>query len=131
MRNLEEAKEWLKRARSNLARARIYRGSPEMLYEDSCFDARQAAEKALKSLCIAYGIVFPRTHSIDYLVELLEKGNVSVPDEVTDSRLLTHYAVETRYPGNYEPVDETEYLKAVEIAGKVLEWVERRLGVKK
>ena len=56
---------------------------------------------------------------------------MSVPDEITNARLLTHYAVETRYPGKYEPVDETEYLKAVEIAERVLEWVERRLVVKK
>ena len=59
MKNLELAKQWLKRARSNLARAKAGRTSPEMLYEDFCFDAQQAAEKALKSLCIAYGIVFP------------------------------------------------------------------------
>jgi HEPN domain-containing protein len=131
MKNLEAAKEWLKRARSNLARAKAGKSSPEMLYEDFCFDAQQAAEKALKSLCTAYDIIFPKTHSIDYLIELLEKEDVSVPDEVTNAKLLTHYAVETRYPGDYEPVHEIEYLKAVETAEKVLEWVERRLEVKK
>lgn len=37
--------EWLRRARSNLARARADRGLPEVLYEDLCFDTQQAVEK--------------------------------------------------------------------------------------
>ena len=131
MKNFEVSKEWLKRARSNLARAKAGRTLPEMLYEDFCFDAQQASEKALKALCIAYNINFPKTHSIDYLIELLEEKGIIVPDEVTNAKLLTDYAVETRYPGDYEPVDETEYLKAVEIAEKVLDWVESKLEVKK
>jgi HEPN domain-containing protein len=36
----------------------------------------------LKALCIAHGIFFPRTHDIAYLMELLEKGNVSIPEDV-------------------------------------------------
>jgi HEPN domain-containing protein len=35
--------------------------------------------------------------------------------------------VETRYPGDYEPVDESDYATAVEIAGKVLAWVEKNI----
>ncbi len=41
---------WLGRAESNLARARLGRQSEDILYEDICFDAQQAAEKALKGL---------------------------------------------------------------------------------
>jgi HEPN domain-containing protein len=40
---------------------------------------------------------------------------------------LTGYAVESRYPGDYEPVDETEYIKSVEIAENVLKWVESKI----
>jgi hypothetical protein len=36
---------------------------------------------------------------------------------------LNDYAVVTRYPGEYEPVTDIEYLEAVEIAAKVIEWV--------
>jgi HEPN domain-containing protein len=124
MKDPKQAKEWLKRARSNLARAESGRTSPEVLYEDLCFDAQQAAEKALKALCVAYEIAFPKTHSIDYLIELLEKENIQVPDEVVNAKILTDYAVETRYPGDYEPVDEAEYLEATEIAREVVGWVE-------
>lgn len=41
---------WLKRAKSNLARAELGRNALDILYEDLCFDAQQATEKALKGL---------------------------------------------------------------------------------
>lgn len=49
-----------------------------------------------------------------------------VPDDVQKAKLLTGYAVETRYPGDYEQVDEVDYIKAVEIAEKVFRWVEKK-----
>jgi len=128
MKNLEMANEWLQRAKSSMARAKAGRVSPEILYEDLCFDAQQAVEKGLKSLCVSYEIVFPKTHDIAYLIELLEKGNVTVPDNVQNAKILTGYAVETRYPGDYEPVDEEDYFKAIEIAEKVLKWVKEKIA---
>ena len=127
MKNPERAKNWLQRAKSNLARAKAGRITPEILYEDLCFDAQQAAEKALKALCILHEIIFPKTHDIAYLIELLEKGSVAIPEDVQEAKLLTGYAVEIRYPGDYEPVDETDYLNAVEIAKKVLKWAEMKI----
>lgn len=123
MSNLENANKWFQRAKSNMARAKAGKVSSEILYEDLCYDAQQVAEKALKSVCILHEIVFPKTHDIAYLIELLEKGNVIVPDDVQNAKLLTGYAVETRYPGDYEQVDEVDYIKAVEIAEKVFRWV--------
>jgi len=124
MKDLEKAKAWMKRAKSNLARAKAGLVSPEILYEDLCFDAQQAVEKALKSLCILNEIIFPKTHDIAYLIELLEERNVAVPEEVQKAKSLTDYAVETRYPGDYEPVDEAQYVEAILIAEKVINWLE-------
>ena len=127
MRKLETANIWFKRAKSNMARAKAGRVSSEILYEDLCFDAQQSVEKALKSLCVIYEIIFPKTHDIAYLIELLEKKNLIVPNDVQNAKILTGYAVETRYPGDYEPVDENDYLKAIEIAEKVLRWVKKQV----
>ena len=101
--------------------------SQDVLYEDLCFNAQQAVEKALKSLCIIHGIVFPRTHDISYLIELLERGNVHIPEKIYKSKILTDYAIETRYPGDYEPVDKVEYEQAVEIAKTAVNWIEERV----
>jgi HEPN domain-containing protein len=127
MKNLERANEWFQRARSNMVRAKAGRVSTEILYEDLCYDAQQAAEKALKALCILHGIVFQRIHDIAYLLELLERGNVEIPTKVEKSKILTSYAVETRYPGDYTPVSEDDYKKAVKAAEVIFKWVEQRI----
>jgi HEPN domain-containing protein len=127
MKNLEKANEWLQRAKSNMARAKAGRVSPDILYEDLCYDAQQAVEKAFKSVCIIHEIVFPKTHDIAYLIELLEKGGVEVPENLQNAKILTGYAVETRYPGDYEPVDEEDLRKAIEIAKEVLKWVKKEM----
>ena len=127
MNDVKKAVVWLRRAKSNFACAKTGKTSQDVLYEDLCFNAQQAVEKALKSLCIMHGIVFPRTHDISYLIELLESGNVYIPEKIYKSKILTDYAVETRYPGDYEPVDKEEYEEAVEIAETAVGWIEERV----
>jgi HEPN domain-containing protein len=51
--------EWLRRARSSLARART-RSVPDVLFEDLCFDAQQAAEKSIKALLVHRQVRFPK-----------------------------------------------------------------------
>jgi len=82
----------------NLARARCGPTAPEVLFEDVCFDAQQAAEKAIKAVLVRRRVTFARTHSIaDLLVLALAAGH-DVPDEVRQAAILTAYAVERRYP---------------------------------
>lgn len=127
MNEKEKIDEWLKRARSSLARAKAGKISKEILYEDLCYDAQQAVKKSLKALCIKNGIVFPKTHNIEYLLELLENNSKENYDEIKEAKILTYYAIETRYPGDYEPVEDQEYLKAIDIAARVLKWVEFKI----
>lgn len=46
MNDRQLAEEWLKRAKSNLKRAKSGRFSEEILFEDLCFDCQQTIEKA-------------------------------------------------------------------------------------
>ncbi len=100
---------------------------PDVYLEDLCFDAQQAAEKALKALCIERGIDFPYVHDLARLITLLQDEGQPVPDEVTEAGRLTRYAVFTRYPGLDDPVTEEDHNRAVSIAERVVEWVEDRL----
>ncbi|WP_263819287.1 HEPN domain-containing protein [Salinibacter sp.] len=113
---------WLDRSRSNLTRAR--HTHPDVYLEDLCFDAQQAAEKALKGLLIHLGAAFPYTHDVADLITLIEDHDLPVPESVKDAAILTDYAVATRYPGVGEPVTEDEHERAVAIAERVVEWVE-------
>lgn len=88
-----------------------------------CFDCQQAAEKAVKALLISSNIVPQPTHSLSVLLDDLEKNGIEVPDRVKAAIPLTYYAVETRYPGRYEPVSEREYKQALKMAEIVVSWV--------
>jgi HEPN domain-containing protein len=125
MKNKEIISEWLKRAKSNLEIARAGKSSKEILYEDLCFDAQQATEKCLKALLIKLNKPFPKTHSIGLLLKFIEEKGIEIPDDVNKSKILTDYAVDTRYPGIYEPVSEEEYKTALKLAENVFGWANK------
>ncbi len=118
--------DWLRRSRSDLAIARM---PPPVgvLPEDLCFHAQQAAEKALKAVLIASSIPFPRTHNITRLLELIPEDR-GIPKLVRDAVVLTDYAVASRYPAAYEPVDDEELEEALALAEAVVSWAEDEVG---
>jgi HEPN domain-containing protein len=120
----DDPREWLNRARSNLARAREGLHIAGVYFEDLCFDAQQAAEKALKALLIHRGVQFPYVHDLAELLGLVEQAGQEVPDEVRQVARLTRYAVLTRYPGLVEPVTVEEYEEAVAVAEEVVRWAQ-------
>lgn len=123
----DDPREWLNRARSNLARAR---SEIEGVYlEDLCFDAQQAAEKAIKAVLVHEKTRFPYVHDLAELLTLVEQAGQTIPEFVKQAARLTRYAVVTRYPGFAEPVSHEEYKEAMTIAEAVVRWAEGVLGV--
>ncbi|GIV78979.1 HEPN domain-containing protein [Litorilinea aerophila] len=118
---------WLERSHSDLVLGRAALEISGVLLEDACFHAQQCAEKALKALLIQRGIVFPRTHVLEYLLDLLKKDGATIPPAVDAAIQLTQYAVETRYPGVWEPVTEEEARAALDTAALVFNWVIQQL----
>ena len=116
----DDPREWLNRARSNLAMAR--NRVPDAYLEDLCFEAQQAAEKAIKAVMIARNIEFPYVHNLAFLLSILQEDGENIPNEVRRAARLTPYAVDTRYPGVEQPVSEHEYESAIEIAEAVTRW---------
>ncbi|MYH60772.1 MAG: HEPN domain-containing protein [Caldilineaceae bacterium SB0675_bin_29] len=121
----DDPREWLNRARSNLALAK--NRIPGAYLEDLCFEAQQAAEKSLKAVMVLRSIQFPFVHDLSRLVSMIEKEGVEVPEVLLRAEKLTIYAVITRYPGVVRPVTEQEYLEAVEIADSVVLWAEKTI----
>lgn len=116
----DDPEEWLNRAKSNLVHAR--QKHPDIYLEDLCFDAQQAAEKAIKAVLIDLDIDYPYTHDLMTLLTLVAEEGKSVPDEVKEAAMLTDYAVESRYPSPAETVTDEEYEEAIATAQKVLDW---------
>ena len=67
---------------------------------------------------------FPKVHSFSVLLERLQKYTV-VPPCVEDVLELSDYAIQTRYPGDYYPVTEEEYRRAIGISQAVFKWVQK------
>lgn len=114
--------EWLNRARSSLNLA--YSQGNEIYYEDLCYQAHQAAEKAIKAVFVYLKKSFPYTHDIHLLLTLLEDEGVGIPDDVKQAERLTVYAVQTRYPGFHITVEEKHYNQAIQLAQTVIGWSE-------
>ncbi len=115
--------EWLRRAKSNLARAKQPKPD-EALWEDLCFDAQPAVEKAFKAILVLRGIDFPKTHNIRVLLTLLDPSGQQIPQDFMKAIGLITYATVSRYPGEVEPVTEEEYREAVVLAEEIVRWVE-------
>ncbi len=96
------------------------------LYEEACYEAHQAAEKAMKGLLNLLNRE-RRGHSISFLA--LESG-LKVPEEVLKClKYLDKHYIPTRYPDVYDEGAPCDYYtredadKCLECAKKVMEWV--------
>ena len=121
-----DPREWLLRARSNLAGAGA--ATPGVCLEDLCFNAQRAAEKAIKAVFIHRGARFPYVHDLKGLLKLLQRTGVKIPKYVWGADALSPFAFETRYPGHSPPVTPREHRRAVRIADAVFRWAERQIG---
>jgi HEPN domain-containing protein len=119
-----DPREWLNRARSNLAQAAMGATNPNVYLEDLCFSAQQATEKALKAVLILQEIPFPRVHDLGQLIGLVEQTCKSMPEFVREAARLTRYAVAARYPSFQEPVTLNQYRRALRLSTSVVEWAE-------
>lgn len=121
----DDPREWIERARTNL---RLAKTEPlDIDLEELCFNAQQAAEKAIKAVLIVRGIVFPYVHDLARLRSLLDRAGEIVPLTPKDAVDLTTFAGRTRYPSDDEPVTAPEYGRAVAIAETVVAWADERV----
>jgi HEPN domain-containing protein len=124
---MERYESWLERAKSSyeLSKHTVY----GVLYEDLCFQLQQAAEKAFKGLLLYYDVEPEFTHNIGILLNELEK-HTDIPENIKDSTDLTKFAVQTRYPGEYDDITKEKYENAVKITNDCLKWVENKIKEK-
>lgn len=117
--------DWLRHARSDLALACGGR-SGLILHEHLCFHAQQAVEKALKAVLLASRITPPRTHDIGHQLTLLP-ATMSQPAAVRASAVLTKYAVQARYPADWDEISPDDFAQSLKLAVAVLRWAAAQL----
>jgi HEPN domain-containing protein len=122
---VNDYKAWIDRSKSSLAISKV-KVDEDVFYEDLCFQAQQAVEKALKALLVFYKVNPEKTHNVVALIKELSKYMI-IPDEINESVILNDYAVQTRYPGAYTPVEEEEYNNAIKITECCVKWIEEKI----
>jgi len=81
-----------------LKAARKLLEEPDYYPRQVCFLAQQSAEKALKAIFVLLEEDFPYTHDLDHLRESVP-ADWRVKTEFPQLYGLSHWAVESRYPG--------------------------------
>jgi HEPN domain-containing protein len=81
-------------------------------------EVRRWVEKYLKALLILRGVDFPRTHDLVVLFNLLRQIEV-LNLQVHDVQPLNRYSIESRYPGDWEPIDASEANTAFAMAKNI------------
>jgi HEPN domain-containing protein len=122
----DDPREWINRAHSNLAIAR--HSDPFIYWEELCFNAQQAAEKAIKAVFIHGGKPFPYIHNIGKLLGILIAQGITIPDAVMRAEQLTKFALESRYSSRQE-VTQAEYEQALATAAAAVDWAEHMIGI--
>ena len=117
-----EAKRWLQYAREDLNAAELILQHPTIAHRHVCWLAQQCVEKAMKGALIYLQVDFRRTHDLDVLLNLLPFES-EIRANFADLAELTEWAVESRYPGDWQEANQHDARSAFGQAKEVLEIV--------
>ena len=110
---------WLRKANHDLGMAKLALESGAEFTDSICFHCQQYVEKMLKAYLISKDIIFIKTHSLSYLVDLIAEQEIVSEEIYRISESLESYAVLVRYPADgYEPTHEDAkeaYLNAIRV----------------
>ena len=102
-----EGIEWIEDAGGDLAAARLLLGNE--MFALACFNAQQAAEKALKGLAYHRGDRRVREHSLEVLFEMLVDDYPQIGPSRGDMERMDPYHTNTRYPNVPEPRSRSSF----------------------
>lgn len=121
--------EWIQRAEEDYNTVKWLHQSPNPLHNSICFHAQQCIEKYLKAWLQAANIPVPSTHNLEELLALIVPTLPAWHFRQPDSKIITAYAVESRYPGDSATTDNTQH--AMHICDEVRQAVRTQLKLPK
>jgi HEPN domain-containing protein len=114
---------WIDKAEHDLGMAELALKHQPEFKDMICFHCQQAAEKYLKALLIHLDIPFRKTHSLVYLLDLLQDQNLETSELYTFAEILEDYGVEIRYPSEQINLSDQNVEEAYNAAIKIKEFV--------
>lgn len=121
-------REWVDRAEADYAAALLLRRSRKKHSRDIvCFHLQQCVEKYVKSRLEEAGIVYPKTHDLERLLDLAVTVEPMWGSLRPAMVAITDYAVEVRYPGRAVGPAEAQML--LRDTGRIRAIVRQSLGL--
>ena len=117
--------EWGQKAEEDYNAAKWLQQSPNPVHNAICFHAQQCIEKYLKAWLQDAGILAPRTHNLEELLDLIVPTLPAWSHWQPDFKIITAYAVDPRYPGDSRTVNNTQH--AMHICTEVRQAVRTQL----
>jgi HEPN domain-containing protein len=119
---------WAEKADHDLeAAGLILNGGGDAPFDAASFHAQQDAEKYLKALLTHLKVDFPYTHDLRVLLQRVG-SRLKLDIDEASVIALNRYAIQTRYPGDPEPVDRQEAVEAIATARRVRAAVRAAIG---
>lgn len=108
--------EWKQKAENDLRTAEIVLSTENPPTDAICFHAQQCAEKYLKSYLTSKDVTVEKTHDLTRINNICIEMDPDFEELSDNAELLSGYAVEIRYPGDFIecPIEEAE--EAVKMA---------------
>lgn len=120
----DEALRWMKYAEEDLAVARALLSDESTPPRHACYNAQQAAEKALKAAIALMDIEPPKSHNLDSLRFTLP-GGWHVQGHFPELSQLTDWNAMGRYPGAWPEATRDDAAAALELAEGVYECIRK------
>lgn len=120
--HLVETQRWLRYAQEDLLAAEAMVEASGVAPRHVCWLAQQAAEKALKTVLVYLQIDFPYRHDLDALRNMIPDG-WNLKQAHPDLAVLTEWAIEARYPGDWPEATDDDAHFAVQQARAIFDSV--------
>ena len=101
--------EWIQKAEGDYKTAKWGQQAPDPVHDTICFHAQQCVEKYLKAWLQEANIPAPRTHDLEELLNLIVSTLPAWSRWQPTLKIITAYAVESRYPGDSRTADDTHH----------------------
>lgn len=125
MRDLVE--QWIAKADVDYRAAQQLMADSEPIREAIAFHCQQAAEKYVKAFLVRHQVEFPKTHSLERLLDLVAPVSPELATSLEEIEALTPYGVEIRYPGGFPELLPGQERTVLELASRAREAVMARL----
>ena len=121
--------EWILKAEEDFTACKALLNIESPPFSVICYHAQQTIEKYIKAYLTFKEIEFRKTHDI---IILLDEYCIPVCDEFNgikeDAIILSDYSVNTRYPGNYFPLNQNDAFEAYNAACKIKSFISSKIS---